>query len=183
MSDDEICGHSLKTKEGSCDRTATKDDGRCGYHTEIEEEQNMDRNWKPALKHGLNQNRGGYYDGLDDEDKAFVDAIAQDLINKSYFTEDDVSAVEKLRQVAVDIHQKRAADAYVGKEGLTQKKDIGFHEDYGMISQEEENVLMITKDRLSREARMTLKDYGCLDHEHDKTEEAAKSVLESLSEE
>jgi len=183
MSDDEICGAPLKTKDAKCDRTATKEDGRCGYHTEIEEEQNMDRNWKPALKHGLNQNRGGYYKSLPDEDKKFIDAIAKDLIEKSYFDEEDTSAVEKLRQVAVDIHQKRRADEYIAQKGLTQEKDIGFHEDHGMITQEEENVLMITKDRLSREARMTLKDYGVLDHEHDKTEEAAKSVIESLSEE
>jgi hypothetical protein len=181
MSDEELCGAPLKTKDGKCDRTATKEDGRCGYHTEIEEEQNMDRNWKPAMTHGLNQSRGGYYKSQSDEDKAFIDAIAQDLISKSNFTEEDDFAVEKLRQVAVDIHQKRTADEYVAKKGLTQEKSIGFHEQYGEITQEEENVLMITKDRLSRESRMTIKDFGILEQDDSSSDEAAKSLIEDLS--
>lgn len=180
MSDEEECGHSLKTKDGFCDNKATKEDGRCGYHSETTEG-NMS-GWERTYKHGIYKNRGGYYESLPERDQKFIDAIADDLIDKSYFTRDDPAAVEKLRQIAVDIHQKRRADEQVA-DGLTQTKEVGYHEDYGIIEQEEEHTLMITKDRLSREARMTLKDFGVLDREHNKTKEAAESFIESLSKE
>ena len=176
----EKCNHPLKTKEGKCDRPATKSDGRCGFHTEVEE--------KPNEKHGLShlkngtKTRSGYYKEQPEKDQKWIDAIANDIIEKSYHNKDDDAMMEKARQVAVDLHQRRRADEYIAKKGITQEKDIGFHEDHGMITQEEENVVMITKDRLSRESRMTLKDMGCLDEDNNKTEEAAKSLIESLSE-
>ena len=177
--DDEVCGHPLTTKDGKCNRPATQPDSRCGYHT-----QNKDnRDWKPNYKHGLYTYRGGYYKSLPEPDQEWIDAITDDLIEKSYYDKDDISILEKVRQVAVDLHQRRRADEYIAKKGLTQEKDIGFHEDHGMITQEEENTVMITKDRLSRESRMTIKDLGIMDRDNDKTEEAAETLIESLSKE
>lgn len=177
MSDDEICGAPLQTKEGTCDRPATQDDGHCGYHTE---NSSFERDWKPGKKHGLYMDRGGYYQSLPDSDQKWIDAIADDLIDKSHFEKEDEFAVEKLRQVAVDFHQRRRADEYIAEKGLTQEKDIGFHEEHGMITQEEENTLMITKDRLSRESRMTIKDMGCLDQDT-QADEDTSSLIEKLS--
>lgn len=148
-----------------------------------EKESDDERHWKPNYKHGLYTNRGGYYKSLPDADKKWIDAIVDDLVEKSYFDHDDVSAVEKLRQVAIDFHQRRRADEYIAKKGLTQEKDVGFHEEHGMITQEEENTVMITKDRLSRESRMTMKDMGCLDEDTNDSSEKAKSLVEQLSSE
>lgn len=148
------------------------------------EEEEEGRHWKPNEKHGFHSNhRGGYYESLPDKDQAWIDAITEDLVAKSYFDMDDKLPVEKLRQVAVDLHQRRDADEYIGDKGLTRTMDVGYHEDYGPIQQEEENVLMVTKDRLSRESRMTIKDFGVLDQSKSQTEEAAQSLVESLSEE
>lgn len=181
MSDEEeICGHPLTTKDGYCDRPATQVDGKCGYHTNSG---GSERDWKPNYKHGLYTDRGGYYKSLPEPDQEWIDAITDDLIEKSYYDKDDISILEKVRQVAVDLHQRRRADEYIAKKGLTQEKDIGFHEDHGMITQEEENTVMITKDRLSRESRMTIKDLGIMDRDNDKTEEAAETLIESLSKE
>jgi hypothetical protein len=179
MSDgEEICEAPLQSKDGYCDRTATRADGRCGYHST----ESDDRDWDPNYKHGLYKDRGGYYKSLPEADQEWIDAIADDLIKKSYYDKSDISVLEKVREVAIDLHQRRRADEYIAKKGLTQEKDIGFHEDHGMITQEEENTLMITKDRLSRESRMTMKDLGILDDDGGEVEEAAKSVIESLSE-
>lgn len=179
MSDEEEaeCGAPLESKDGFCDRTPTQPDGRCGYHTQTKE----DRDWKPNYKHGLYTDRGGYYKSLPDADQEWIDAITDDLIDKSYYDKSDISVLEKCREIAVDLHQRRRADEYIAKKGLTQEKDIGFHEDHGMITQEEENTLMITKDRLSRESRMTMKDLGILDDDKSASEEAAESLIESLS--
>jgi hypothetical protein len=179
--EEEVCGAPLKTKDGRCDRPATQPDGRCGFHTQDSEYGGEE--WKPNYKHGLYTDRGGYYKSLPEPDQEWIDAVTDDLIEKSYYDKDDISILEKVRQVAVDLHQRRRADEYIAKKGLTQEKDIGFHEEYGMITQEEENTVMVTKDRLSRESRMTVKDLGILDNDEGKTEEAAETLIESLSKE
>lgn len=178
MSDEEaICGAPLKSRDGHCDRTPAHSDGRCGYHTHTKEGDD----WNPNYKHGLYADRGGYYKSLPDPDQEWIDAVADDLIEKSYYDKSDISILEKVREIAIDLHQRRRADEYIAKKGLTQEKDIGFHEEYGMITQEEENTLMITKDRLSRESRMTMKDLGILEDNKSEAEEKAKSVIEQLS--
>lgn len=176
--EEEICNAELSSKDGRCDRPASYPDGKCGFHTETKDDE---RDWKPNYKHGIYTDRGGYYKSLPEADQEWIDAITDDLIEKSYYDKEDISILEKVREVAIDLHQRRRADEYIAKKGLTQEKDIGFHEEYGMITQEEENTLMITKDRLSRESRMTIKDLGILDEDNGKTEEAAKSLIESLS--
>lgn len=178
--EEDICGHSLTTKDGNCDRPPSYPDGKCGFHTNTKDDE---RDWKPNYKHGLYTDRGGYYKSLPEPDQEWIDAVADDLIDKSYYDKDDISILEKVRQVAIDLHQRRRADEYIASKGLTQEKDIGFHEDHGMITQEEENTVMVTKDRLSRESRMTIKDLGIMDRDNDKTEEAAETLIESLSKE
>jgi len=181
MSDEEeVCGASLSTKDGTCDRTPTQPDGRCKYHT-TDEEKSPDWDGRPE-KHGFYANRGGYYESLPEKDQEWIDIVTNDLIEKSYFEKDDPLPTEKLRQVAVDLHQRRRADEYIAQKGLTQEKDIGFHEEYGMVTQEEENTLMITKDRLSRESRMTIKEFGVMEDEGGSGDEATESLIESLSE-
>jgi len=177
---DDVCGAPLKTKDGTCDRTPTCDDNKCRYHSELED-QSEKWDGRPE-KHGFYANRGGYYESLPEKDQEWIDIVTNDLIEKSYFEKDDPLPTEKLRQVAVDLHQRRRADEYIAQKGLTQEKDIGFHEEYGMVTQEEENTLMITKDRLSRESRMAIKDLGVLDDEGGSGDEATESLIESLSE-
>lgn len=133
-------------------------------------------------KHGLHQkNRGKYYETLPQRDQELIDAVAEDLIEKSNFEREDASAFEKCRQIAVDIHQRRRADGYIAEKGLTQEKTVGIHENYGEINETQENVLFITKDRLSRESRLAMKDLGVLDVEKSNSGVAAKSFMEQIA--
>lgn len=175
--DEEICNASLKTKEGRCERPASKSDGRCGFHTA---DNKMQRDWKPNYKHGLYQDRGGYYKSLPEEDQKWIDAVADDLIRKSYFEKEDLSALEKCRQISIDLHQRRRADEHIAK-NMVEEKPAMVHDEYGIVHEKQENVLFITKDRLSRESRMMMKDLGILDEDKSKSEEAAESLIESLS--
>lgn len=176
--EEEVCGAPLKTKDGYCDRTPTTPSGHCGYHAPNNDYGGDD--WQPNYEHGIYQDRGGYYKSQPEQDQEFIDAVSDDLITKSKFDKSDLSALEKCRQVAIDLHQRRRTDEYIHKKGLTQTTEVGFHEQYGVMEEEKENVLFITKDRLSRESRMTMKDLGIFD-EDSKTEEAAESLIESLS--
>lgn len=132
-------------------------------------------------KHGLNVPRGEYYKSLPERDKNLIDIIAEDLLEKSYYSESDTAMVEKCRQIAVDMHQKRRADGYVAKKGLVQDETVGFHEEYGPIKEKKENVLMITKDRLSREARLSMKDLGILDEDHKDDDEGSSGMMEKIA--
>lgn len=178
---DAVCGAPLKTKDGRCERTPTQPDNRCKYHTESTGANNGEEEWTPEYRNGVYQSRGGYYKSLSHEDQQWVDAVTDDLINKSYYDKQDVSALEKCRQVAIDLHQRRRADEYVANKGMTQEQTVGFHEEYGEMTETQENTLFVTKDRLSRESRMTMKDLGILDKEKSETEEKAESLIESLS--
>jgi hypothetical protein len=175
---DEICNAPLKTEEGRCERRASKPDGKCGYHTDLETD--MDRDWKPNYEHGLYMDRSGYYESMPEADQRWIDAVADELVSKSYYDKSDISVLEKCRQVAIDLHQRRRADEYIGP-NMTEEKTVGYHEDYGEITTTEENTLFITKDRLSRESRMTMKDLGIFDQEKEETQEA-KSLLSEIAE-
>lgn len=178
-SDTDICGEPLESSDDICDYSASYPDGKCGYHTE--EETDMDKDWKPALDHGLTLSDSEYYEYQDPEEQAWIDAVSEDLLDKSYYNKEDISMVEKCRQIAIDLHQKRGADGYVARKGLTQEKTVGFHEQYGEITETQENVLMITKDRLSRESRLAMKDLGVMDQDGN-TDTDSESLIEKMSE-
>lgn len=168
--EEDICGEPYKSKEGVCTNEPTARDGKCGFHTNID---------NPYEKHGLYASN--YYESRSEEGQNFIDSVADDLLEKSYYTPDDTSMVEKCRQIAIDLHQKRRADGYIGRKGLTQESTVGFHEQYGEITETQENTLFITKDRLSRESRLSMKDLGILDQEGEETDDSS-SLIESLSE-
>lgn len=176
---EEVCNHPLSTKDGRCERKPSYPDGKCGYHTAVEND--MDDDWKPNYEHGLYVDRGGYYKSLPEAEQQWIDAVADDLIDKSYYDKSDISMLEKCRHIAVDLHKRRRADEYIHKKGLTQSQPAMVHDEYGLVEEEQENVLHITADRLSRESRLAMKDLGIMDQEKDATEEAAESLIESLS--
>lgn len=175
-----ICGEELAHSEGTCDNRAKFPDGKCGMHTE---NNNFGgEGWKPNYEHGLYMDRSGYYQELGDQDKRWIDAVTQSFVEECPYDSDNIGIMEKLRQVAIDLHKRRRADEYIMNKGMTQSQPVGYHEEYGEIEQEEENVLHITADRLSRESRMTLKDLGVIGNKQkEKNEELGESLIEALS--
>lgn len=174
------CGHPFSTKEGICTNDARYPDGKCGFHTDSPES-DINGLEEDDFEHGLFAS--DYYETLTEGDKNFINAVADDLLEKSYYDETDTAMVEKCRQIAVDLHQKRRADGYIGRKGMTQENTVGVHEQYGEITETEENTLFITKDRLSRESRLSMKDLGILDEDGEVSEGSSKSAIEQLSEE
>lgn len=170
----EECGYEFDTKDGICENDAKYEDGRCGIHTNEKEGDG------PGDKHGLHASE--YYKDLPQKDQNFIDVVADDLLEKSYYGTDDKSMVEKCRQIAIDLHQKRRADGYIGRTGMTQENTVGFHEDYGEMTETAENTLFITKDRLSRESRLNMKDLGILDQEENGEGGESSNLIDNLSE-
>lgn len=181
MSSSKVCGEDLRHSEGSCENTPSYPDGKCGFHTDHDTEQ--DRDWKPNYQHGLYMNRSGYYESQPEEDQKWIDAVVESFLDEAPFGRDEIGKVEKLRSVAIDLHKKRRADEYIHKQGMAQTEDVGYHEEYGPIQETKENVLHITADRLSRESRMTLKDLNLIGNDdNSNAEEVGESLIEALSE-
>jgi len=172
--ENDICGAELAYKDETCTNKPKYSDGLCGFHTE-------ENTLMPRYKHGLSLDKGEYFESLPEDEKKWIDSVSYDLLEKSRYSEEDISMKEKCRQIAVDLHQKRRADGYVAKKGLTQENTVGFHEQYGEITETQENVLMITKDRLSRESRLSMKDLGILDEDSDGDSGDAESLIEKFS--
>lgn len=181
VAEDGICGSPYDTRDGRCDRQATQVDGRCKYHTEVNEEDRVDVDYHDrTYGTDLYQDRSGYYKGLPEKDQRWVDAISDDLVKKSYYGKEDLSALEKCRQIAIDLHQRRRTDEIIGK-NITKEKTVGIHEQYGELTETVENPLFVTKDRLSRESRMAMKDLGILDEEHEEKDDTKETLLDRLS--
>lgn len=174
--DVEECGESFASKSGLCPNRGIYSDGKCGFHTDDDE---SDYEPRTNVKHGLHSSE--YYKELPEREQNYIDIISDDLLDKSRYTQEDHAMVKKCRQIAIDIHQKDRADGYIATKGMTQENIVGVHEEYGEMTETQENTLFVTKDRLSREARLSMKDLGILDEDSNKTEEAAETLIESLS--
>lgn len=181
MSEEELCGEPYTNKDGYCDNDPKYPDGKCGHHSKHNKDAYGGDDWKPNEKHGVHTNRSAYYHGLPEEDQAWIDAIVDSFLDDAPFDEESVGKLEKLRSVAIDMHKKRQADEHIQTKGMTQDKTVGYHEDHGEITAEEENVLHITADRLSRETRQTLKDLGVIGKDQEESGDASESLIEQLS--
>lgn len=178
MSDTEVCGEDYVSKDEVCERAGEYPDGKCGYHTDFKKESDGDGN---NYIHGIKQNRSSYYEDQNPEDQAWIDAVVDSFLENADFTESDTGKLTLLRNVAIDLHKKRRADEYIELEGMAQTQVEGFHESYGLMESESENVLHITADRLSRTSLRTLKELDVLDSPDSKQAEAQQSMVDALS--
>ena len=178
---DEECGHSLSTKDGRCERNAKYPDGKCGYHTDYRDSEDGD--YAPNYEHGLYMDRSGYYENLPEKEQDWIDAVVESFLRDAPFDRDHIGKLTKLREVAIDMHKKRRADEYISNKGMAQEKEVGYHEEYGVLTETQENVLHITADRLSRSSLRTLKELGITDDDRDKKKEIGDSLINELSKE
>lgn len=170
------CHEPLETKDGKCSRDATFPDERCKQHTVYETD-----DWSPNYRHGLYMDRSGYYENLPKLDQEWIDSTVQSFVEQSPWSPDNLGNLSKLREAVIDMHKKRRADEYIHEKGMAQTQTDGFHEEYGAIENEQENVLHITASRLSKDSLRVLKDLNCLPDEEENDSDASESLIEELS--
>jgi len=170
------CGKSLTTKDGKCTRDATFPDERCKQHTVYDTDE-----WKPNYEHGLYMERSGYYENLPEQDKNWIDSIVQSFVEQAPWSADNLANLNKLREAVVDMHKKRRADEYIHERGMAQTNTDGFHEQYGPIENQKENVLHITASRLSKDSLRVLKDLNCLPDEDNSSNDQPDSLIDQFS--
>lgn len=162
--------------EGYCERHPM-DNGRCYNHGGTRPgpgEGNTN-----SIKHGLYAQRSNYYKSLDEEDKEFVEATVDSWIENAPFDRDNVAKVNRLYKVAIDEHKQWRANDYFADNDLITEDTIDIDGEQVII--EDEHPANLMYDRMSRTSLRELKELGCLDDDDADAEEAAKSLVQMLS--
>jgi len=138
-----------------------------------------------AERHGLYADRSKYYQRLDDDAKAWVDALVEDWLADAPFGPDNLAGLEMLRKCAIDEHKRRRANELIDDQGIVTENVVGWDDDGDPIVKVEENPANLPYSRLQRDTVKTLKELGVLnDPETQKAEAmadwgtAAKRVAE-----
>jgi len=182
VSEKNYCGEPLETKEGYCTFKPTRDDGRCGFHTEIDNQIGAKKGEARNLSHGVYAKKTVYWnEKLDDHGRAWVEAMVDSFIENAPFGRDDLAKMELLWQTVIDIHKRYEANDYIAEKGITQSR-TQFVSEVGSVREDEENVLHITVDRLGRSNMRILKGLGIIGDEDSHAVEVGKTIVDFLSE-
>ena len=155
------------------------DNGRCYVHGGVSggaPEGNVN-----AMTHGLKARRSNYYQSLEDEDKAFVEAMVDSWLEDAPFDRNNVAKVTELYRIGIDQHRLwRATDEYVD-DGLVTERIIGTDEQGAPIYADDENPVNMPYSRLDGDVYKKLKELGCLDDPESQKAEAEMSLAKKLS--
>lgn len=167
--------------------TDHKGEGRCKYHGGAGS--GAPKGNQNAQKHGLYSQRSNYYEDLPAEEKAWIDALVESMLEDAPFTKDNFQKFQMLREIAIDTHKQRQANDYTAEEGLIQENivrdDDGnpMLDDNGeLITETDENPVNMTYDRLDRSKVRKMKELGLLDDPESQKAQAGQSISEQLSE-
>ena len=176
--DDPYVSNARTDHQGYCLRYPM-DNGRCYVHGGVSggaPEGNTN-----AMTHGLKARRSNYYQSLDDEDKAFVEAMVDSWLDDAPFGRDNVAKVTELYRIGIDQHRLwRATDEYAD-EGLVTERVIGTDEKGAPIEADDENPMNMPYSRLDGDVYKKLKELGCLDDPESQKADAEMSLAKKLS--
>lgn len=192
-SDDDvsICG-STDTYDGTpCQRPVSAADGRCFLHDDggppadhgaPEGNTNGLRNdgGAPpangnAERHGLYADRSNYYQRLDDDEQAWVDAVVDGWLSEAPFGRENIGGLELLRKTAIDEHKRRKANDYIAREGVVIENVVGYDDDGDPIVKMAENPVNLPYSRMAKDTIRNLKELNVLDSPDSRLAENAGS--------
>lgn len=178
VDDDPYVTNRETERQGYCLRYPMES-GRCYVHGGASEgapEGNTN-----AMTHGLQARRSNYYQQLEDQDKAFVEALVDSWLDDAPFDRDNMAKVTELYRIAIDQHRLwRATDEYA-EEGLMKDVVVGVSEAGAPIESEDENPMNLAYSRLDGDVYSKLKKLGVLDDPDSQKAEAEMSLAKKLS--
>lgn len=167
--------------DGYCEKfpSGSSDSGRCYLHGA---DGGAPENNTNALTHGLRAQRTNYYRQLADQEKEFVEAMADSWIRKAPWTREDIAMVNEVYRISIDQHRLwNALDEYED-EGLITEQVIGIDKETGEeIEADAENPMNMSYSRLDKDNYSKLKKLGCLDDPGSQQAEATQSLAKQLS--
>lgn len=129
----------------------------------------------PNITHGLYTMRSKFYKRMRPREQAWIDTLVADMVNSAPFDRNDLSKLEMVRQIAIDIAKIRYANAYMSEEGMVQRQTVDTDDEGYPIKEDVENIMNIPIDRLERNIMSRMKDLGIVteDAEHQQADEIA----------
>jgi len=173
--DDPKVTHHDTEVEGYCERFPM-DSGRCYVHGGTAGAPEGNTN---AMTHGLNAKRSNYYENLPQDDKEFVEAMADSWIENAPFDRDNFAKVNEVYRVAVDQLRLWNAQDYF-EDGLIYTQVVGQKDDGEPLEVEDENPANLAYDRLDRTTLRKLKELGALDDPESQNAEATESLADKF---
>jgi hypothetical protein len=174
--DDPRTIHADTEVDGYCERYGM-DNSRCYVHGGVTG--GAPEGSVNAMTHGLRAQRSNYYNNLDDEDKAFVQRLAESWIDNAPFDRDNFAKVNEIFRIAVDQHRLWHAQQEFNK-GLVTEQIIGQDEQGNPIQVDDENPANLPYDRLDRTTIRKLKELGCLDDPDSQQADATESLADKF---
>lgn len=167
--------HTETRVDGYCERFPM-DSGRCYVHGGKAGAPEGNVN---SLTHGLRAKRSNYYNNLPDDEKAFVQKLADSWIENAPFDRDNFAKVNEVYRIAVDQHRLWHAHDELDN-GLVVEQIVGVSDDGEPVEVEDENPANLAYDRLDRTTIRKLKELGCLDDPESQKAENMESLAEKF---
>lgn len=162
-------------------RTDHKGDGRCYLHGGASKTVNQGTAYSET--HGLYTQRQTYYENRSEEERAWIDAVVESLLDDAPFGDDPPFAkLQMVRNIGIDMHKLQRANDYIDEKGLVDRdKTVGYTDDGRPIKVDEENVLNVSYDRLNRTMTRQLKELGILDDPDSQQADAQANIASELA--
>lgn len=176
--DDPYITNERTDHQGYCMRYPM-DNGRCYVHGGVSggaPEGNTN-----AMTHGLRARRSNYYEELEEEDRAFIEAMVDSWLDDAPFDRDNMAKVSELYRIAIDqLRLWKATDEYVD-DGLVKEVTVDYDPEQGEITAEDENPVNLPYSRLDRDLYSKLKDLDVLSDDDDDSADVTVSLAQKLS--
>lgn len=186
-----ICG-STDTRGGTpCQRPVSDDDAVCFLHDDggppadhgapigntngLQNDGGAPPANGNAQRHGLYADRSKYYQRLDDDEQAWVDALVDGWLSEAPFGRENIGGLELLRKAAIDEHKRRRANDYIAREGVVTENVVGYDDDGDPVVKKEGNPANLPYSRMAKDTIRTLKELNVLDSPDSRLAENAVS--------
>jgi hypothetical protein len=132
-----------------------------------------------AITHGATADPWNLYDHVDEEGRAWIDAIADAYADHLGYEPDDRRR-DMLTQAAIHLYQSRSAEARLLEDGLSKDVTLGVDDDGNPVTRSDEHHLNGLSIDRSKEARRILKDLDALSPPEQQAAESARTFAEAI---
>lgn len=170
------------TLDGYCERHPM-DNGRCYVHGGNADTPEGNAN---AMTHGMRAKRSTYWNSLEPNEKADIEAWVDDFLDDAEFTRDHRGKTNELYRVCIDMHRaSNGLDEYVDDDGdhagLTKMMVVDTDENGEEVYAEAEHPANLPYSRLDNDIIGKLEKLGVMSSPDQKKAEAQTSIAQKLS--
>lgn len=133
-----------------------------------------------ATDHGAYADPVNLYDHLSETEREWVDALTAAYVERGPFDADDPRA-ERVQMACIIMYQEWAAREAVLRQGMSEDVTVGVTDEGQPVVRTDEHHLTKTASRHNTDARMMLKDLGCLETQKRAAQELGQSLASALA--